>query len=81
MIYGINFGAPQIPSEYWDKGTFPKRLNAQFKAVGWDKSCTWLLTGVCTTGEERNRMCLQAHNGSRKIHVVERGDLFGIYTG
>jgi len=83
MIYGINFGADQIPPGI--KRMFADRMDAKFRRVGGDRGCAWRLVGVATSPEERNQMISTATNGSRKLHVIERktagAPFFGIYAG
>lgn len=80
MRFGRNFGLPPIPMELLGSGRFGERLTKDFKTVGWDKGCEWLLIGIASTPVERDQMISSATNGSRKLHVIQRNQMYGIYS-
>lgn len=72
-IYGVNFNGTAIPEG------FARKLAKRIKVNG-----VWFyLKGVATDAEARDMMLVQANNGHRKLHVVERktagSPIFGIY--
>jgi hypothetical protein len=74
MIYGLNFNGTQLPPE---SKKFAARLkinkaNGNVYAVGSDKACDYILSGMCNNLLEVNRMFNQANNGHRRIRTIER---------
>ena len=68
MIYGLNFGAPDIPTEL----KLTRRIKRPVvqedgKTV---KQTLMCLVGVCHTEAERVSMSIQADNGHRKQYWV-----------
>jgi hypothetical protein len=89
MIFGVNFGAPDIPVGV--KRHFRARISItgripEVGAKDWmatDKGSARLV-GTATTRPEMLAMLIQATNGNRSLYVVERmtagGTWFGIYA-
>jgi uncharacterized Ntn-hydrolase superfamily protein len=74
--YGVNFGYPSFP-----EGKFARRLNAQFKAIGYNRNATWVLAGMTDDDALLKVMLVNVNNGKRKIHTVQRDGWTAIYTG
>ncbi len=66
MIYGLNFGAPDIPQVL--RNRFPPRIKRQIDG----KLELFCLVGVCTTPRETGLMTMQADNGRRKLVWVNK---------
>lgn len=75
MIYGINFNGTQIPDAIRRK--FVKQLKLPEMPRGYRAS----LVGVGQSEKERDDMLIQATNGHRKLHVVEKQTAAGIWYG
>jgi hypothetical protein len=71
MPYGINFGLPPVP-----KGLFVERIKRPDGTKGW----LWL-QGIADNSSQCDMMCVQAQNGNRMIHTVNRGSRWAIYVG
>ena len=71
MIYGINFTGKDIPDKHKRKFAARVRVAPGLLAD---------LKGVCESNQEANTMLIIASNGHRKLHVEQRGTLFGIYV-
>ena len=97
MIYGLNFGGPAIPDTPRTAfRKFPERITAnpcKCTCKGCERThrddtsitrLTLRLVGIGQSPEERDRMLVVAHNGTRRIHVVDRltagGTWYGIYA-
>lgn len=68
MIYGLNFGAPDIPAEL--RKHFKPRIRRQ--ADSGEPLRVFCLVGVCTSDTERWQMTTQADNGRRLLHWEEK---------
>jgi hypothetical protein len=87
MIYGLNFNGTHLPEQ---SKKFAARLKVNkttgnVYAVGSDKGCDYILSGMCNNLLEVNRMINQADNGHRQIRTTERlinkVSWYGIYCG
>ena len=76
MVYGLSINGSQIPPGL--KRRFAARL-----AVGWDRSCAWILVGVATDLDSLDVGLGQIETGYDELHVVERrtagAPFYGIY--
>lgn len=77
-IYGLNFNGTHIPDP------IARKFRKQIKLPGMTRGENALLAGVATTLPERDHMLVQATNGRRKLHVVEKptagAPFYGIYV-
>ena len=61
MMYGINFGAPDIPAHL-------KKRQRRIKDIPVAKGTVAILVGCCDSDEEKYRMTIQATNGHRGLY-------------
>ena len=87
-IYGINFNGKPIPDGIQRKFTRWLKRNRHtgvLYPVNADSSCDFTLQAVAQSPAERDACLVQANNGHRQFHVVERktagGIWYGIYIG
>jgi hypothetical protein len=79
-MYGINFGAPQIPDSIVRKFGAKSRIRLIKPAEGNGPRERAYLAGVAENERERNDMLVIADNGHRRLTVVQVGTLYGIYV-
>jgi hypothetical protein len=82
FIFGLNFNKTPIPDGY--KKKFAARISGKGLVPGYTRGDMLRLVGVAGDARSRDHMLIQANNGRRFLHVVERktagGPVFGIYT-
>jgi hypothetical protein len=82
MIYGLNFNGSEIPAPLRKQfAARLRRVNGKLQRAGDQHTALYVLQGVCTTEAEYHRMILQANNGHRAFHRVERAGWIGLYVG
>ena len=75
MIYGVNFGAPDIPAEV-KRGMRPRRR----KGIPVSKGTVAVLVGACQTEREKTNMTIQATNGRRGLFWDTKGGWHFVYA-
>ena len=74
-IYGVNFNGTQIPPGV------KRHFSRELKLPGMKRGERALLQGVAQSPSERDLMLVQASNGHRRLHVVDRQTAAGVWYG
>lgn len=74
MIYGLNFGAPDIPQEV-------RKLHRQRvkPLISQGNHTIYYLVGACNTQAESDTMKIVADNGHRKMECIQKDNWIGFY--
>jgi len=75
VIYGINFGAPDIPH------SIKRKFRSRMKLPGAGHWEWHHLKGVAQNQVERDAMLMTAERPGRSVHVEERKTAAGVWYG